>query len=146
LARLARSARFPVVVRSLAIAAALLAALVPSASAGPSGKTGFAFGRDGGNIRPFAVLISVHGDVQTTGPVEAHRRTLTRLQLAELNRLAVTTGFTHLTLRTNCPGTLPDVAATYIRVGGRTVHVHGNCVASYKKLWSALQRAARVQF
>jgi hypothetical protein len=146
LARLARGARFPVVGRTLAIAATLLAALVPSASAGTSGKTGFAFGRDGGNIQPFAVSISVHGDVQTTGPVEAHRRTLTRLQLAELNRLAVTTGFTHLTLRTNCPGTLPDVAGTYIRVGGRTVHVHGNCVVSYKKLWAALERAARVQF
>src|SRR3954451_151189 len=128
------------------IAVALLAALVPTASARTSAKTGFAFGQDGGNIQPFAVVISVQGAVQTTGPVDARRRTLTRLQLAELNRLAVTTGFTHLTQRTNCPGTLPDVAATYIRVGARTVHVHGNCVVPYKKLWGALQRVARVQF
>ena len=146
MARLAGGARFSVVARTLAIVATLLAAAVPSASAAPSGKTGFAFGRDGGNIQPFAVVISVHGKVYTTGPVEAHRRTLTRLQLAELNRLAVTTGFTHLIPRTNCPGTLPDVAATYIRVGARVVHVHGNCVVPYKKLWSALQRAAQVQF
>ncbi len=146
MARLARSATFSVVGRLLAVAAALLAALVSSASAGTSGKTGFAFGRDGGNIQPFAVVISVHGDVKTSGAVEVHRRTLTRLQLAELNRLAVTTGFTHLTQRTNCPGTLPDIAATYIRVGARTVHVHGNCVVPYKKLWAALQRAAHVRF
>ena len=64
----------------------------------------------------------------------------------ELNRLAVTTGFTHLTQRTNCPGTLPDIAATYIRVGARTIHVHGDCVVSYKKLWTALQHAAQVRF
>jgi hypothetical protein len=146
LARLARSGTFSVVGRVLFIAAALLVAIVPCASARTSAKTGFAFGRDGGNIQPFAVVISVHGDVQTSGPVEAHRRTLTRLQLAELNRLAVTTGFTHLTQRTNCPGTLPDVAATYIRVGARTIHVHGDCVVSYKKLWTALQHAAQVRF
>ena len=128
----------------LAIGAVLLAALVPSASA--SSKTGFAFGRDGGNIQPFAVVISVEGAVRTSGPVEAHRKKLTRLQLAQLNRLAVTTGFTHLTQRTNCAGALPDVAATYIRVGPRTVHVHGNCVLPYRQLWAALQHAARVQF
>jgi hypothetical protein len=132
------------VLRVLAIGAAVLAAVVPSASA--SSKTGFAFGRDGGNIQPFAVVITVKGDVDTIGPVEAHRKKLTRLQLAQLNRLAVTTGFAHLTQRTNCPGTLPDVAATYIRVGPRTVHVHGNCVASYRKLWAALQQAARARF
>ena len=144
--RLAGGDTFPVVARTLAIVAALFAAAVPSASGAPSGKTGFAFGRDGGNIQPFAVVISVHGRIYTSGPVEVHRRTLTRLQLAELNRLAVTTGFTHLTQRTNCPGTLPDVAATYIRVGARVVHVHGDCVVPYKKLWSALQRAAQVRF
>jgi hypothetical protein len=146
LARLAAGATFPVVGRMLAVVVVLAAAAVPSASAAQSGKTGFAFGRDGGNIRPFAVVISVQGDVRTTGPVEAHRQSLTRLQLAELNRLAVTTGFTHLAQQTNCPGTLPDVAATYIRVGARTVHVHGSCVVPYKKLWAALQRAARVTF
>jgi hypothetical protein len=131
----------PVVLRAL-VTVAVLAAFVPSASA--SGKTGFAFGRDGGNIQPYSVVISVDGVVRTTGPVEARRKKLTRLQVAELNRLAVTSGFTHLDLRTNCPGTLPDVAATYIRVGRRTVHVHGDCIASYRKLWRALQQAARI--
>jgi hypothetical protein len=144
LARLAGSATFTVVLRVLIVGAALLAAAVPSASA--SSKTGFAFGRDGGNIQPFAVVISVDGAVRTSGPVEAHRKKLTRLQLAQLNRLAVTTGFTHLAQRTNCAGTLPDVAGTYIRVGPRTVHVHGNCVMAYRKLWAALQQAARVRF
>ena len=33
---------------------------------------------------------------------------------------------------------LPDVAATFIRVGARTVRVHGACVARYTKLWNAL--------
>jgi hypothetical protein len=130
------------VVRALAAVVVTVAALAPSASA--ASKTGIAFGRDGGNIRPYSVSISVDGAVRASGPVEVRRTKLTRLEIAELNRLAVTTGFTHLEQRTNCPGTLPDVAATYIRVGARTVHVHGNCVAPYRKLWRALQQAARI--
>jgi hypothetical protein len=54
------------------------------------------------------------------------------------------TRFTTLPLVTNCKGTLPDVAATFIRVGASTVRVHGNCVPRYSRLWKALTSAVKV--
>jgi hypothetical protein len=42
---------------------------------------------------------------------------------------------------TACPKTLPDVAAEFIRVEGRTVRVHGSCIARFNRLWTALNRA-----
>jgi len=118
------------------------AALVPAAAATP--QQGFAFGRSGGNIRPFRVVIATDGVVRSTGAAHVGRARLTRLQLGELNRIAATGSFGSLPLSTNCSGTLPDVAATFIRVGPRTVRVHGDCVAAYSKLWKALVRAVRM--
>lgn len=128
--------------RLLVLAAAAAAAAVPAASALP--KTGFAFGREGGSIRPFRVVIATDGTVRVSGPVTVGRRKVARLQLGELNRLAATSGFDTLPPRTSCPQTLPDVAETYIRVGPLTVHVHGPCVAAYQRLWKALGRAVRL--
>jgi hypothetical protein len=122
--------------------AALAAVLVPSATA--SEKRGFAFGRSGGSIRPFAVSISNDGMVRVFGAAEVARTKLTVLQLAKLNRVASMMRFTALPETTNCPGTLPDVARTYIRVGARTVRVHGTCVARYTRLWKALGAAVKL--
>jgi hypothetical protein len=128
----------------LLVLAALVAVVAPSATA--SDRTGFAFGRTGGSIRPFAVVIAVDGAVRTSGAVEARHAKLTRLQLGRLNQLAVTTGFAKLDKQTLCSGTLPDIATTYIRVGPRVVHVHGDCVPAYRKLWAALRNAAGVNY
>jgi hypothetical protein len=46
-------------------------------------------------------------------------------------------------LVTSCRGTLPDIATQVIRVGGRTVRVHGGCVVRFNRLWTAMNRAAR---
>jgi hypothetical protein len=127
--------------RALLIAAAA-GALVPAA--GASEQRGFAFGRLGGNILPYRVSIANDGVVQVSGAVEVGRTKLTLVQLAELNRVASVTRFTALPLTTRCKGALPDVAATFIRVGARTVHVHGNCVPTYARLWKALTRAVKV--
>lgn len=127
--------------RALALAAALAAVLAEPAATAQ--KTGFAFGRAGGSIRPFTIVISIEGGVRTAGAVEVGRTKLTRLQLGELNRLAATNRFGTLPLRTRCPNTLPDVAETFIRVGPRTVRVHGSCVVEYQRLWKALARAVR---
>lgn len=123
----------------LALAAA--AAVVPSAQA--TAKTGFEFGRTGGNIRPFAVSISITGRVTATGTAPDPRKTLTKQQLANLNRVAFVTHFETLPAATACPNTLPDIAAQYIRVGARTVRVHGTCVARFNRLWTALNRATQ---
>jgi hypothetical protein len=122
--------------------------LVVAASALPASSairpTGFAFGRTGGNIRPYSVTIANSGVVRTSGAVEVRRKMLTSLQLGGLNRVATETSFVTLPKATNCRGALPDVAATYIRVGARTVHVHGTCVPRYQRLLRALQTSVRI--
>jgi hypothetical protein len=124
--------------RPLLAAAALAAVLVPAAQAQPT--TGFAFGRTGGSIMPFRVTISTDGAVTTSGPATVGRRRLTKLQLAELNRIAFATSFSTLPATTACPDTLPDIAARFIRVGARTVRVHGRCLPRFNRLWAALAR------
>jgi len=128
--------------RALALAAAA-AAFTPSATA--ADQTGFAFGRTGGSIRPYTVVIAVNGTVHSTGPVTTRTTPLSRLELAQLNRLTVMVGFARLDKATNCPRALPDVAATFIRVGRETVRVHGTCVAPYQRLLKALAHAARLK-
>jgi hypothetical protein len=129
-----------------AVPAALL--LVLAAGAVPASSavqpTGFAFGRIGGNIRPYTVTIANSGVVRTSGAVVVGRHKLTPLQLGGLNRVATETSFVTLPKATNCRGTLPDVAATYIRVGARTVHVHGSCLPRYQRLLRALQASVRI--
>ena len=123
----------------------LLAASAAAPAEGTVAPTGFAFGRLGGNIRPYKVTIANSGVVRTSGAVMVKRRMLTNVQLATLNRVATETDFEMLPAATNCPGTLPDVASTYVRVGARTVRVHGNCIARYARMWKALSVAVRAQ-
>jgi hypothetical protein len=120
----------------------LLVSALPASSAVQ--PTGFAFGRLGGNIRPYTVTIANSGAVRVSGAVAVGRKRLTSLQLAGLNRVATEAMFGTLPKATNCPGSLPDVAATYVRVGARTVRVHGACVPRYQRLLRALQLSVRI--
>ena len=128
--------------RVLVLVAVAAAAVVPWA--GATEKTGFAFGRSGGSIRPFTITVATSGRVTATGAAPEHRATLTKQQLADLNRVAFLTRFSTLPLDTMCKGTLPDVATEFIRVGARTVRVHGACVARFERLWKALSRTTAV--
>ena len=128
--------------RRVLLIAVAVGALVPVASG--SDQRGFAFGRVGGNIRPYTVSVSNDGVVRVSGAVEVGRKKLTIAQLAELNRVASVIRFTTLPLTTNCKGTLPDVASTFIRVAARTVRVHGGCVPRYARLWKSLSSAVKV--
>jgi len=119
-----------------------LAAILPTADA--ADQTGFAFGRTGGNIIPYHVTIANTGVVRTYGPVKVGRMHLAPVQLAGLNRVATETQFTIMPTTANCRGTLPDIAGTYIRVGARTVHVHGGCVPRYQRLLKALETSVRL--
>jgi hypothetical protein len=128
-------------VRALVVALAV-AGFAPAADAQP--RTGFAFGRIGGNILPYAVTITATGAISARGPVTLGRKQLTQTELDGLRRSATANAFARLPAVTACPGTLPDVAATFIRVGARTVRVHGHCLARYERVWTALTRAAEV--
>ena len=125
----------------LSLLCATLVLLALAGAAGASPQRGFSFGRVGGNIRPYTVSIGTDGRVHVSGPVTAGRMKLTGAQVAALDRAVSAARFATLPNVTNCPGTLPDVAATFIRVGARTVRVHGACVARYAKLFTALTRA-----
>jgi hypothetical protein len=127
--------------RALPIVAA--AALVaPAASAAPQG--GFAFGRVGGNIRPYTVTIAENGAVRAFGAAQVGATKLTAAQVARLRQVAAAVRFGSLPPVSDCPGTNPDVAATFVRVRGRTVRVHGTCLARYQRLLNALTGAVRV--
>jgi hypothetical protein len=119
-----------------------LAGILPTAEA--ADPTGFAFGRTGGNIIPYHVTIANTGVVRTYGPVKVGRMRLTPVQLAGLNRVATETHFTVQPRNTNCHGTLPDIAGTYVRVGARTVHVHGRCAPRYQRMLKALETSVRL--
>ena len=121
---------------------ALAAVLAPAAHASP--RTGFSFGRIGGNIRPYTVVIAADGHVKVSGGATAGRTLLTKAQLAKLAHVATASHFTSLPAVTSCPRTLPDVAATFVRVGGRTVRVHGSCLARYQRVWAALGAAVHI--
>ena len=129
-----------------AFAVVLLAGLTGSAPAGAAAQRGFAFGRLGGNILPFTVSIGNDGSVKATGPVKVGRTHLTRLQVANLNRIAATNAFGSLPATTNCAGTLPDAAATFVRIGPRTVRVHGACVPRYRRIYDALAKAVKLAY
>jgi hypothetical protein len=122
------------------LAAVVALAVAVVAGSGAAAQGGFAFGRFGGNIRPYTVTIAAGGADFVTGPVVTLKKRLKASQLAALRNLASAVHFTTLP-STNCAGTNPDVAATFIRVGARTVRVHGDCVARYNRLFLALSRA-----
>ena len=126
----------------LLIAALVLLSLAPMAGASP--QRGFAFGRLGGNIRPYTVSIASNGGVRVSGSATTGRTKLTAAQLSTLDRAMTAARFGALPPVTNCPGTLPDIATTFIRFGAKTVRVHGNCVARYAKLFTALSHAVRL--
>jgi hypothetical protein len=111
-----------------------VAALLP-------GQHGFEFGRTGGNIRPFTVTVSKAGVVRTAGAAPAHIAVVSKHQLAVLAGIASAVRFSTIPAVTACPNTLPDVAAEFIRVEGRTVRVHGTCLKGFNRLWTALNRA-----
>lgn len=106
-------------------------------------QTGFAFGRTGGSIMPFTIAIAANGRVTASGPAPAHTAQVSKLRLANLDRAVRVAHFATMPAATNCPGTLPDIAWQLIRVGGRTVRVHGACVTRFTRLWTAMNRAVR---
>jgi hypothetical protein len=128
--------------RHALLAVVLLFALAPAAGASP--QRGFAFGRLGGNIRPYTVSIAADGKVAVSGSSSAGRMKLTAAQLATLNRAITDARFGAFPPSTNCRGTLPDIATTFIRFGAKTVRVHGDCVARYAKLFTTLSRAVKL--
>jgi hypothetical protein len=85
----------------------------------------------------YRVSIQSNGSVRSTGSARAIRR---QIAASRLRQLRDDIEHAHLTSR-SCPGALPDLARQYIRVGRRTITVHGDCEAGFERVWSELARA-----
>jgi hypothetical protein len=118
--------------------------LAADAPAAPPPPYGFAFGRLGGNIRPYTVRIANTGVVKVEGPARVGRKLLAPAVIGGLNLKAVEVAFARLPKARSCARALPDVAYTFIRVGAQTVRVRGTCVPQYTRLWNALAHAVRL--
>jgi hypothetical protein len=114
------------------VTALVLAAVV---GATPS----FVFGREGGNVVPLRAQIYPSGRVVVNG---RPGRRLTRAKVTALRRYAAAQGFAKIPRRIECPGTLPDVATLYVKVGGaRTAFEHGSCNRRFERIYAALAKA-----
>jgi hypothetical protein len=120
-------------VRRLVVLAASVAAL---AACGPTAVSHrpIVFGITGGNIAPYRVSIQPNGSVRVSGSRGSRRRQIAPTRVRQLTNEIQRA---HLANR-SCAGVLPDVASEYIRVGGRTVTVHGGCEASFLRVWDDL--------
>jgi hypothetical protein len=99
--------------------------------------TPIAFGVTGGNVVGYRVSIQSNGSVRSTGSARAIPR---QIAAARLRQLRDEIEHAHLMSR-SCPGALPDLARQYIRVGRRTITVHGDCEPAFQRVWNDLGRA-----
>jgi hypothetical protein len=128
--------------RVLVVAALLVCGSACGASAASTTKRPMriAFGLTGGNMIPFQVVVSANGAVRSGGSRSVSRKHLSRRTVLALDR-RVRAGFRSGVKSRRCPNTLPDVGSDFIRLGQRTVTVHGGCEPRFRKLWNALAAA-----
>jgi hypothetical protein len=100
-------------------------------------STRISFGITGGNVVGYRVSIQPDGSVRSTGSARAIRP---RIATARFRQLRDEIEHAQLVSR-SCPGALPDLARQYIRVGRRTVTVHGDCEPAFARVWTDLTRA-----
>jgi hypothetical protein len=113
----------------------MTALVVAAVAVAPS----FVFGRAGGNVVPMRAAIYPSGRGVVNG--QPGRR-LTRVKVTALRRYAAAQGFAQIPRHIECPGTLPDVATLYVKVGrARTAFEHGSCNRRFDRVYAALAKA-----
>jgi len=118
------------------VVAAVAAALTAGGSSA-GGHTPIVFGITGGSLRPYRVSIQPNGSVRIKGSDRTGRR---QIPPARVQQLRTEIQRAHLGGHM-CIGVLPDVASRYVRLGDRTVTVHGDCEQSFESVWNDLVRA-----
>ena len=140
-----------------AVVASLMLALLVGAADRSSGaleakpaSAGFTFGRSGGNIAPFSVVIARNGRVTSHGAVTLANphRSVSSDALGGMLKLAEAEGFFSLPKTVLCSRTLPDVASFFVTVsratGTKTVTVHGGCKARFNQVYAVLSAVAGI--
>ena len=127
---------------------ALVLTLPAVAASRGTAHASFAYGRTGGNRAPFRVSIARDGKVTSRGAVQ--KSTLVRrVPVRTLDRLlarARAASFFAMPRYTRCRGTLPDYAASFLRIStsarSKTVRVRGDCRPKFTRLYLAVRAAA----
>ncbi len=138
--------RASVVLAAVTVALAVPLAVLAGGAAGKQQPPTFAFGRSGGNIVPFKVVIGSDGRVTASGPVKVTAAGPLSLPLRNgLARLARAEGFFTMATSLSCGRVNPDVAGRFVTVtsGGktRTVTVRGSCYPAFEELYAVLSAA-----
>ncbi len=120
--------------RRVVVLAAIAATLAGCGSGVPR-HTPIVFGITGGNIAPYRVSIQPNGSVRARG-----RTVRAQIPPARVRALRREIQQAHLSSR-RCAGALPDVASRYIRIGRRTITVHGSCEPGFYRVWNDLAQA-----
>jgi hypothetical protein len=121
--------------------AASVAAAVAACGAGAAGTTPIVFGTTGGNVSGFHVTIEPNGSVRVTGGGWKFRK---QIRPARVRQLRSEIQTAHLVSRI-CPGTLPDFASRFIRLGDRTYQVRGRCEQRFQRVFDALVSAVALR-
>jgi hypothetical protein len=127
-------------VRLALLLLAVFAAAAVAACANAGGRTPIVFGLTGGNA------ISYHVTIQPNGSVRASKGWRVRNQIPprQVRSLRREIQNAHLATRM-CAGTLPDFATSFIRLGARTVKLHGECEARFSRVYGDLEAAVKLR-
>jgi hypothetical protein len=124
-------------VRRFVVLAVFSAAALAACGSAAVTHAPIVFGITGGNIAPYRVSIQPNGSVRVGGSQGSLRR---QIPPSRVRQLTNEIEQARLASR-SCAGFVPDVASQYIRVGGRTVTVHGSCEAGFRRVWGDLLQA-----
>jgi hypothetical protein len=127
---------------------------LPSASGSTSRVTVFAFGVQGGSLRPWSVKLSLDGSVTGSGVTVGNPRlTSPKATLQGLLALADAEGFFSIHAihgDVGCSGTMvgPDTSAQFISIhtsaGSKRLNVLGSCMSKFNQLYGVLRATAAV--
>jgi hypothetical protein len=119
------------------VAVAVLAAVAACGSSAATRPQAIHFGFSGGNILGSTASIRPNGAVRVRLPDGTQR---SRIPVSRVRKLDREIRRAHLSSRV-CPGTNPDFAGRFIRLGRRTVTVRGGCEPRFERVWSDLTKA-----
>jgi hypothetical protein len=107
----------------------------------------FTFGRAGGNIEPYSVMIARDGSISSSGDAPTGLASKASLDAIDgLVALARSEGFYALPGLVLCPRSLPDVAGQYVTIKmgttSRKVTVRGSCRTGFTQLYAVVSAVA----
>jgi hypothetical protein len=126
---------------ALLFVAVFVAAAVAACGASASGRTPIVFGVTGGNVIGYRVTIQPNGSVRVRGSRWKVRGQIRPSRVRQLRR-----EIQHAHLATStCPGSLPDFATRFIRLGDHRYAVRGECEVPFSRVFKDLEAAVALR-